>query len=422
MSDITISVESLAKRYRIGKQVDGSEESASRLRKLVTPLKNSFQYLANTLREPSPEEIIWALNGVSFQVKCGEVLGIIGRNGAGKSTLLKILSRITEPTAGKAQIFGRVGALLEVGTGFHPQLTGRENIFLSGAILGMKGSEIRSKLDEIVAFSGVEQFIDTPIKYYSSGMRVRLGFAVAAHLEPEILLIDEVLAVGDADFQKKCLGKMSEVARGGRTVLFVSHNMAAVQALCTRGIFMQKGAILLDGTAMEAVATYVRTIEQMSQLDLVVRTDRGGKGLMRLVQVEIEDTGDPPSLTLSTGQPARFEFHVEEMAPGMLLEYVDFTIYDLHGRPITYFNSAEHGTQDLRNAGTGNKIVCVIDELLLAPGRYRINVGVKASGDLQDHVEGAAVFNVEEGQVRGRPVLVSGQRLGSVCLPHRWTL
>ena len=225
---------------------------------LISP----FAYLASTLRKPYEDETLWALRDVSFSVRIGEVLGIVGRNGAGKSTLLKILARITEPTSGRAILDGRVGSLLEVGTGFHPELTGRENIYLSGAILGMKRTEINRKFDEIVAFAETERFLNTPVKRYSSGMYVRLAFAVAAHLEPDVLLVDEVLAVGDAAFQRKCLGKMGDVATQGRTVLFVSHNMVAVQSLCGRAIWLEKGMIVHEGLASEVVTRYLASGSQ----------------------------------------------------------------------------------------------------------------------------------------------------------------
>jgi lipopolysaccharide transport system ATP-binding protein len=233
MNDTAIQVEALGKRYRIGRV-----RFTNTLRDAIThAIAVPFRRLRGPLTSPG-DDTFWALKDVSFEVKRGEVVGVIGRNGAGKSTLLKILSRITEPTEGEARIFGRVGSLLEIGTGFHPELTGRENIFLNGAILGMKRGEILSKFDEIVAFSEIEKFIDTPVKHYSSGMYVRLAFGVAAHLEPEILVVDEVLAVGDAEFQKKCLGKMRQVGNEMRTVLFVSHNMAAVQTLCDRVVML----------------------------------------------------------------------------------------------------------------------------------------------------------------------------------------
>ena len=253
-----IKVQNLSKRYRIGVE----EKPAQNPWQVVRSLASSpFKYLGRMLRPPTEEETIWALKDVSFEVEKGEVVGIIGRNGAGKSTLLKILSRITEPTEGRAEIHGRVGSLLEVGTGFHPELTGRENIYLNGAILGMKKAEIDRKFDEIVAFAGVEKFIDTPVKRYSSGMYVRLAFAVAAHLETEILLVDEVLAVGDAEFQKKCLGKMGDVAKEGRTVLFVSHNMGALRRLCKNSIVLHGGEAIFQGGTDESIRFYLKGFE-----------------------------------------------------------------------------------------------------------------------------------------------------------------
>ena len=250
MSDIAIRVENLSKRYKIGVRRDDTLRDA-----IVNVFKRSN---VKTLERSNVDDTIWALRDVSFEVKRGEVVGIIGRNGAGKSTLLKILSRITEPTSGRAIINGRVGSLLEVGTGFHPELTGRENIYLNGAILGMTRAEIDRKFDEIVAFSEIEKFLETPVKRYSSGMYVRLAFAVAAHLEPEILLVDEVLAVGDAAFQKKCLGKMGDVAKEGRTVLFVSHNLIALRSLCPRAIWLERGKISDEGPSSDVVANYLK--------------------------------------------------------------------------------------------------------------------------------------------------------------------
>jgi lipopolysaccharide transport system ATP-binding protein len=254
MNDVAIGIQGLGKRYRLGQN-----QRATHLREaIVQTLTAPFRRIPSN-PQAEDEQTIWALKDVSFEVKRGEVVGVIGRNGAGKSTLLKILSRITEPTEGEAHIYGRVGSLLEVGTGFHPELTGRENVFLNGAILGMKSDEVRRKFDEIVSFSDLERFIDTPVKRYSSGMYVRLAFAVAAHLEPDILIVDEVLAVGDFAFQRKCLGKMGAVANSGHTVLFVSHNTAAVQSLCGRGIVLDQGSVVFDGSQSEAVSRYHRT-------------------------------------------------------------------------------------------------------------------------------------------------------------------
>lgn len=257
MTDIAITVENLSKRYRIGLKEQRHETLASALTDVVTaPIRNFRRLRQLTHFQDGEEDVIWALKDVSFEVKRGEVVGIIGRNGAGKSTLLKILAGITEPTSGRAIIRGRVGSLLEVGTGMHPELTGRENIYLAGTILGMKKAEIDRKFEEIVEFAEIGKFIDTPIKRYSSGMKVRLGFAIAAHLEPEILLVDEVLAVGDAAFQKKCLGKMDDVAREGRTVLFVSHNMGAIRRLCNRAVWIHNGSIQKVGDTHTVIGNY----------------------------------------------------------------------------------------------------------------------------------------------------------------------
>jgi lipopolysaccharide transport system ATP-binding protein len=262
MSDIAIRIDGLSKQYRIGRKQEGYKTLRDTLAAtIVSPLRRVRSLLSGQAYGASElSETIWALKDVSLEIKRGEVVGIIGPNGAGKTTLLKILSRITEPTEGQAEIYGRVGSLLEVGTGFHPELTGRENIYLNGAILGMKKAEIAQKFDEIVAFAEIEEFIDTPVKHYSSGMYVRLAFAVAAHLEPEILLVDEVLAVGDAAFQKKCLGKMEDVADQGRTVLFVSHNMAAVQRLCNTGILLNSGKTLAAGSASKVTELYLQEV------------------------------------------------------------------------------------------------------------------------------------------------------------------
>lgn len=258
MGDTVIKVDSVSKRYRLGLQEKSSDTLAGTLANLVKAPWRNFNRLRSMSRfKEDDESVFWALKDVSFEVKEGEVLGIIGKNGAGKSTLLKILSQITEPTSGQIEITGRVASLLEVGTGFHPELTGRENIYMNGTILGMTKKEIDRKMDEIVDFSGVEKFLDTPVKFYSSGMKVRLGFSVAAHLEPEILIIDEVLAVGDYEFQNKCLGKMQDVASAGRTVLFVSHNLSAVSQLCQTGILLHNGEILIKGDIQTTLKSYI---------------------------------------------------------------------------------------------------------------------------------------------------------------------
>ena len=327
-----------------------------------------------------------------------------------------MLSRITEPTAGEIRLYGRVGSLLEVGTGFHPELTGRENVYLNGSILGMRRREIDRQFDAIVAFAGIEKFLDTPVKRYSSGMYVRLAFAVAAHLESEILIVDEVLAVGDADFQRKCLDKMQDVAGQGRTVLFVSHNMGLLQQLCQRGILLQNHRIALDAPIKEAVNAYLETLSQASVLDVAQREDRRGKGETRLTRVEITGNGAIRSETLTTGAAACFTFHLSTPLPGV---NCNFTIYDHVGQPLTGFNSAIAGPEDERQNPASQALICELDELLLSPGRYRINVAVYAGAELQDHLEGAATFDVEPGQVAGRPIN-DRNAYSAIVLPHRW--
>lgn len=309
MSNIAIRVQGVGKQYRIG----GTQEKYKTLRDslagTVHELTSVFQ--RKGIHKPKYEDI-WALKDVSFEVKRGEVIGIIGRNGAGKSTLLKILSRITEPTEGIVDIYGRVGSLLEVGTGFHPELTGRENIYLNGAILGMKRVEIERKFDEIVAFAEVEKFIDTAVKHYSSGMYLRLAFAVAAHLEPEILLVDEVLAVGDATFQKKCLGKMGEVAHEGRTVLFVSHTMAAITHLCPQSILLADGHLAVNDRTSEVIATYLRSsysLKTTGNQYTSEHTRRSGNRKGLIEQVEILGPNEKHATTLGIGEPFSVKLH-----------------------------------------------------------------------------------------------------------------
>jgi lipopolysaccharide transport system ATP-binding protein len=419
MSKIAIEVAGLGKEYHIG----GPQKTYHRLTDqladmALTPFRRAGKLLRGQAGGAAElDETIWAIKDISFQIKTGEVVGIIGRNGAGKSTLLKILSGITEPSEGYADLYGRIGSLLEVGTGFHPELTGRENISLYGAILGMKKAEIERKLDEIVAFAEIDKFLHTPVKHYSSGMYVRLAFSVAAHLEPEILLVDEVLAVGDMAFQRKCLGKMDDVAQEGRTVVFVSHNMGLLQQLCERGIFIQQGGVHTDGTITEAVDAYLQTLEQLRVPDLSQRTDRKGQGKVRLVSAEVMNNHNGSSAILKTGHPARFVFQVDTLVPGMAC---NFNIYDTIGQPITSFQSRVRGPEDSSDPKNGMKFVCELEELLLLPGRYRVDVAIIGDNRLQDFIEAAAVFEVAEGHVRGRPAQPDGKF--SVSISHRWTL
>jgi lipopolysaccharide transport system ATP-binding protein len=361
MTTPAIRVEGLGKRYQL---------EHGRERQPYRTLRDSIMnFVTAPLRKRGSIEEFWALSDVGFEVQPGEVVGIIGRNGAGKSTLLKILSRITKPTTGRVEINGRVGSLLEVGTGFHPELTGRENIYLNGSILGMSRAEITKKFDEIVAFAEVDKFLDTPVKRYSSGMYVRLAFAVAAHLEPEILVVDEVLAVGDAQFQKKCLGKMSEVAHGGRTVLFVSHNMAAVKSLCSRAVWIQRGKVVNDGAPSQVIDEYHRnaatigTERTWAQDDPSVRHE-----LLQLVATRVRPVGESSTETLSVHDAFDLEFDYLVREPDVLLnlsiylttqdEVCAFNVTSLHepnwdGKrfPAGRFRTSARIPGDLLNAG-----------------------------------------------------------------------
>lgn len=419
MNDIAIQVEGLSKLYHIGgpqKTYDTLVDQVTDM--LMAPVRRAGKLVRGQATGAAElDDTIWALKDVSLEIMHGEIVGIIGRNGAGKSTLLKILSQITEPTEGRAVIYGRVGSLLEVGTGFHPELTGRENIFLNGAILGMRKVEIQRKFDEIVEFAEISKFIDTPVKHYSSGMYVRLAFAVAAHLEPEILLVDEVLAVGDVAFQKKCLGKMDDVAQEGRTVLFVSHNLSLMQTLCRRGIYLQDGVVRVNGSIGEAVDSYLTTLAQAVSQDLSLRTDRRGVGHTKLIGAEVSDGRNGSTSTLKTGSCARFTFRVNKLLPGMACT---FSIYDSLGQPVTTFQSKVRGPHDITTPDHGSTFVCEIDELLLLPGSYRVDVAIVGDNRLQDSIQAATTFDVAEGHIAGRPAH-SDNRF-KLSIPHRWTL
>jgi lipopolysaccharide transport system ATP-binding protein len=351
---------------------------------------------------------LWALSDVSFDVRPGEVVGIIGRNGAGKSTLLKVLSRITEPTSGRVVMKGRVASLLEVGTGFHPELSGRENVYLSGAILGMRRAEIRRKFDEIVAFSEVERFLDTPVKRYSSGMQVRLGFAVAAHLEPEILIVDEVLAVGDAAFQRRCLAKMEDVTHEGRTVLFVSHNIASVESLCTRAVLLQSGHVVADGGVREVVDQYLHSIESLPAASIADRDDRHGTGRLRF-------TGIQSSMRLGAESEIRLEYAGE---PPLRNVEVSIGLFTLRGEGCMYLANhlTGHELAVLPEVGT---MVCRFDRATLMPGVYSMNVYCTVNGDLADWVQDAARIEVAEGDFFGTGK-IPPPGYGNTVAAHRW--
>jgi lipopolysaccharide transport system ATP-binding protein len=385
-----LTAEGLGKAYRLGHTL----RRDATLRDAVVNLLRGPARRLRARTEAGTGERFWAIRNVSFDVKQGEIVGVIGRNGAGKSTLLKVLSRITEPTEGRAVLRGRVASLLEVGTGFHPELTGRENVFLNGSILGMSRAEITRKFDEIVAFSEVERFLDTPVKYYSSGMYVRLAFAVAAHLDPEILIVDEVLAVGDQQFQKKCMGKMQQVATGqGRTVLFVSHNMTAVQRLCPRSILMRKGSVAADGPTGQVVQEYLSYLNETAAVAFERNPERTGSGTVRLTGVRAVDADGRPTRGLVAGRPAAFELDYRN--PGRVRgAQFAATIFNHLGEAATQFDTwfFDNDAVPLAEAGT---MTVTVPNLPLPPGEYRMQVSVNTDDGVADQMPNALVFTIE---------------------------
>ena len=406
MSDAIIRVENLGKKYVLGQRQEGQQYKT--LRDAVT---DTAKLLSQKLLKTSGKKIFnrayeefWALQDISFEIKQGDRVGIIGRNGAGKSTLLKILSRITEPTKGSVRIKGRVASLLEVGTGFHPELTGRENIFLNGAILGMSKVEITRKFDEIVAFAEVEKFLDTPVKRYSSGMYVRLAFAVAAHLEPEILIVDEVLAVGDAQFQKKCLGKMEDIsAKEGRTVLFVSHTMSAVESLCNRGIVLESGKVYADSEPQKAISIYLeKTYALIRETALNKRTDRRGSGKVKAISFKVLDTEGKEVESLQSGKDYYFEVGYINNTGSRLSDTVfSFDLLDERGNTILLFRTNFTNNNLTLEPSTGY-VRCRVNNLPLANGLYNLLIFIShADQEILDWLEDAASIQVEGGDFFG---------------------
>ncbi|MHC4398798.1 MAG: ABC transporter ATP-binding protein [Planctomycetota bacterium] len=419
-SDSVIHVDELGKRYRLGEAGPYRTLREAIRRWVAAPARR----LLGRGKAPSGQadrREIWALRNVSFEVGQGEVLGVIGRNGAGKSTLLKILTRITRPTEGRAEIVGRVGSLLEVGTGFHPELTGRENVFLSGAVLGMTRAEIRRKFDQIADFSGVEPFLDTPVKRYSSGMQVRLAFAVAAHLEPEILLVDEVLAVGDAEFQRKCLGKMGDVAKGGRTILFVSHNMAAVQNLCTQAILLHQGGIAFSGDVTETIETYLGSLFQ-SEPGFAEIAEHPGRPhdmtpIARFVGLRGEGESDYQRV-VSTGDDVIVEIGYD--TGDHVVDLVQLGISTVTGQRVTTVGTHLSRSADVRLQGRG-VIQCRLPAIRLSGGEYTLTVmlGRRTPPMNYDYVEEALQFTVKESDYFGTGGrLLPGQ--GFLVQESRW--
>jgi lipopolysaccharide transport system ATP-binding protein len=410
-----ISVEQISKLYRLGIINTGTFADDMKV------------WWARTRGKPNPllrigqadhtnmiGEEIWALKDINFKVEKGEALGIIGRNGAGKSTLLKILSRVTAPTSGEIKVKGRIASLLEVGTGFHPDLTGRENIYLNGAILGMNKEEVNRKMDEIVDFSGVSQFIETPVKRYSSGMYVRLAFAVAAHLDPEILLLDEVLAVGDIEFQKKCLGKMGEVARDGRTVLFVSHNMASIINLCPRSILLEEGVVVDDGDSSEIVGRYLanHVVENQFQLSNAIR--------MGDYRVRVCDFKVNPAQP-RTGAPIEFTTVIEssEDESKPLMFELSVSIRTQQDAPLLQFKSSDMGKTLMIEAGVRRKITVSLPVLPLVPGKYRIHLWLGRPKTTFDSIKESFTLNVLPGSFAEDDLQIG--RTYPVVIPSNWS-
>ena len=400
-----LAIRGLSKSYRLG-----MEQASTTLREALVR-KASLEKAPDTT-------LLWALRDVSLDIARGETVGIIGRNGAGKSTLLKLISRITWPTEGEIRLYGRIGSLLEVGTGFHPELTGRENIFLNGTILGMRRHEITRRFDEIVAFAELDRFLDTPVKRYSSGMYVRLAFAVAAHLDPEILVVDEVLAVGDASFQRKCLGKMGEVAREqGRAVLFVSHNMVAITALCRRAVLLEGGRVTEDGAAGAVVQRYLNSLETIAAVPLADRRDRGGSGALRFESLTVRNASLGGGLVRS-GDDVEFEIAYRSDHPSLRNVHVDMVIHGPFDEQLTQLsNTSQRGV--FETIGSSGVFRCRVPRLPLEAGAYRITLYSEVDGDTADWVVHAATIVVEPGDYFGTGrTNFEGQ--GQFLIAHEW--
>ena len=443
MSDIAIKVENLSKRYVLNHQRAAGDGLRHVIQdKLTAPFRwlggkirgqkseaspasassstSAFLPSPSALRPPTSEEF-YALRDVSFEVKRGEVVGIIGRNGAGKSTLLKILSRITEPTSGRITIEGRVASLLEVGTGFHPELTGRENIFLNGAILGMSRSEIKRKFDEIVAFAEIEKFLDTPVKRYSSGMYVRLAFSVAAHLEPEILIVDEVLAVGDAQFQRKCMGKMQDVAEsGGRAVLFVSHNMGSIQRLCTQAILLKQGRLERVGKPDDLVEAYLSAgtdTQSARDLTLIDTASRRGTGRARFSKIELLRINGEAASEIKQAEPLRVRLSIISESCTEVVA-LGFSFISSDGTEVMGTCAHDGGFTGSLTIGP-QSFTCTVDPMILAPGTFYIRAAIFTPSEVLDYIDELIAFEVSNASDNPTRTPI-GHRVGYVYLPFNW--
>lgn len=418
-----IEIRDISKRYLLGEkaQMYGSFREAL-TRALVKPWRRSARSSAAT---PPVKDSFWAVKNINLDIAQGETVALIGSNGAGKSTLLKIISRITDPTEGSIRVRGRMGSLLEVGTGFHPELTGRENIYLNGAILGMRRREIEANFDQITAFAGIGQFLDTPVKRYSSGMYVRLAFSIAAHLEPEILIVDEVLAVGDVAFQKKCLGKMAEACTQSRTVLFVSHNLAAVESLCSRGVVLDHGEIVFDGPSKEAVRFYLDNLGGDSAapashvIDLHASPGRPAKYRPHLKRLELFDgRGRPLHGTLPAGEALRAYIYFELEMPCTSFD-ASIAFDTVTGQRVCTAHSAYEPDRQHEERAGEQLFVCDIPSLALVPGEYKVGVGLDIASGEVDWVDDATRLSIVNSDFYGTGILPTR---GVCLLENRWTL
>ncbi len=422
MSDLAIKIENLSKQYRLGQIGTGTlSHDLNRWFAKIRGKEDPTLKIGQTNRLDTVDgDLVWALKDINLEIKKGEILGIIGKNGAGKSTLLKILSRVTGPTTGSIKVNGRIASLLEVGTGFHPELTGKENIFLNGAILGMTKAEIRKKLDEIVDFAGVAKYVDTPVKRYSSGMYVRLAFAVAAHLEPEILVVDEVLAVGDAEFQKKAIGKMQDISQGGgRTVLFVSHNMLSIKSLCSSCLVLKNGSTSMLGTVDKAIQYYASDLDFERKTLIYERNDRKGTGDLRFEQIHVLDENNNHVDNIIVGKTIK-----------IAIKYSLKTAVQINNLQVAIALNNVYGVQiaTMSNDVTNNFFtsiskdgffVCTIDSISIVPGNYSLNIFCKINDEISDWIINTGELNIIEGDFYNTGKLIeAGQSL--ILLNYKW--
>ncbi|HLC49305.1 MAG TPA: ABC transporter ATP-binding protein [Candidatus Andersenbacteria bacterium] len=407
-----IEVQHLSKKYSLGKK-----------REMYRTFRDTImERMSHPLKKEGGTNDFWALKDINFTVQPGEVLGIIGKNGAGKSTLLKILSRITDPSGGQVIMRGRVASLLEVGTGFHPELSGRENIYLSGSVLGMGKEEIDKKFDEIVAFAEIEKFLELPIKRYSSGMYMRLAFSVAAHLDPEILLVDEVLAVGDIAFQKKCLGKMDSVAKGGRTVIFVSHQLEFLAQLCKRCLLVDKGEIVEDGPSREVISHYIQLVRNAAPTSLRERKDRQGEGRVRFTETWLEDTQGNRVHRIVSGEPVKIVATYETQAGAEVTNLaVSFAVMTIHGIVVLDLGTDTSASDYFGVVPARGRVECSIPRMHLNSGEFVYNVlarSAKSGNEVEDWVKQAGTFTVEPGDYYGTGHIAGTASL--VVMDHHW--